>query len=160
MRKLMLAAQSALLMLVMGCGSSSNNTTVSSKGSFWQATLLESTGAATTFDFVTQFSIATGGSLSVGNLTFITANPCFVSGASANGMANLTVDTSTNQVTGTLNYAVQSGTPSGNTLTLTGPTVTGTESGSSLTGATVTGGWALTGSATCTGGGTFTLKQQ
>ena len=160
MKSLLLTVMLFFSILLAGCGSSSNSNTVSSKGSFWQATLLESTGAATTFDFVTQFSIANGGSLSVSNLTFITANPCFVSGASANGMANLTVDTSTSQVTGTLNYAVQSGTPSGNILTLTGPTVTGTESGSSLTGATVTGGWALTGSATCTGGGTFTLKQQ
>ena len=83
-----------------------------------------------------------------------------MSGGSASGQATLTVDTTTNAVSGTLNFSVQSGTPAGNTLQLTGTTVTGTETSGSLTGGVVTGGWMLTGSSGCTTGGTFTLRQQ
>jgi hypothetical protein len=148
----------ALSVLLTGCGSTS--TTISSNGSFWEATLIESSGAATAYDFNSQFSIGSDGTLSVSSIVFFTSNQCFVSGATAGGQAALTVDTTTEAVTGTLDFNVQSGTPSGNALQLTNTSVTGTESGTSLTGAVVTGDWTLTGSAGCTNGGTFTLRQQ
>ncbi len=159
MRKVAVAPLLALSILLAGCGSTSS-TTVSSGGSAWQAALLESSGASTPYNFITLFSIADDGSLSVSSLTFITNNPCFVSGASAGGQAMLTVDTTTDQVTGTMNYAVQSGDPAGNALQLTGTSVTGSEVSGGLTGGVVTGNWALTGSSGCTGAGTFTLRQQ
>jgi hypothetical protein len=148
----------ALSVLLTGCGNTS--TTISSNGSFWEATLIESSGAATQYDFDAQFSIAGSGSLSVNSITFFNSNPCFVSGQTGSGQAVLTVDTTTEAVTGTLDFNVQSGTPSGNALQLTNTSVTGTESGTSLTGAVVTGDWTLTGSSGCTNGGTFTLRQQ
>jgi hypothetical protein len=160
MRKVALALLLALSILSTGCGSTST-TTVSSGGSPWEGSLLESSGAPTPYNFITLFSIAGDGSLSITSLTFITNNPCFVSGASASGQSALTVDTTTDEVSGTLDYAVQSGDPAGNALQLTGTSVTGTEpTGGSLTGGVVTGNWTLTGSSGCTGGGTFTLRQQ
>ena len=160
MRKVALVPILALSILWAGCGSSSSSTAVSSNTSIWQASLLQATGAPTAFDFITTLSISGSGGLSVSNLTFITSDPCFVSGATANGTASFTVDTTTNAVTGTLTYNVQSGTPSGSALQLTG-TVVGTESGGALSsGATVTGTWTLTGAAGCTDGGSFTMKKQ
>lgn len=44
---------------------------------------------------------------------------------------------------------VQSSTPTGNTLTLTG----------AVTGNTITGTWTLTGSSGCTGSGAFTMTK-
>jgi len=161
MKKVAVAALSALAVLLVGCGNTSS-TTVSSNGSFWEATLVETSGAATPYDFNTQFSISGTGALSVSSLVFFTSNPCFVSGATGSGQAMLTVDTTTSQVTGTLNYGLQSGTPTGNSLQLTGTTVTGTESGTALTGGVVTGTWTLTAtSAGCANNsGSFTLRQQ
>ena len=154
-----LAVALACCMALPACNSVSN-TTVSSNGTLWEATLLETTGSPSPYDFVTEFSIAANGALTFDGITFITNNPCFVSGATMAGQAALTVDTTTYAVTGTMNLAVQSGTPSGNALQLTGTEVTGTETDGTLSSGVVTGNWALTGGSGCTEAGTFTLRQQ
>jgi hypothetical protein len=70
---------------------------------------------------------------------------------------DLTLNDATEQVTGTFAFTVQS---SGTTLTLNG-TVTGTETGTTLTGGTVIGTWTLAGgSGACSGAsGTFTMTE-
>ncbi|MGA7909398.1 MAG: hypothetical protein WCA16_18470, partial [Candidatus Sulfotelmatobacter sp.] len=77
------------------------------------------------------------GSLNVSGIEFITAGACFASGATASG--SLMVTTTNNVVTGPLSFVVQSGTPPGNTLTLTG-----TENGTVITGT-----WTLAGGSDC-----------
>ena len=53
------------------------------------------------------------------------------------------------QLNGKFGMIVQSGTPTGNTLTLTG----------SAAGSTISGNWMLTGSSGCTGSGTFSMTK-
>ena len=62
----------------------------------------------------------------------------------------------TSTVTGTFAYSVQSG---NNTLTLNG-TVTGTASGTTLSGGSITGTWSVAGDTGCNAtGDSFTMKQ-
>jgi hypothetical protein len=116
---------------------------------------------ASGFSFITQFTVSgSGGTLSISYFQFLNSNSqCFpVSGGTQSGSMNLTVNSSTNAVTGSFTFTVQSG---GNTLTLNG-SVTGTESGTTLSGGSVTGTWTLTGGTGCNDptGGSFTMTQQ
>jgi hypothetical protein len=149
MKQLAIVVLLALGLTVSGCGGGSSSTTATSTASgTWEAVLSGGSGEASALSFVTTFSVGSNNSLSVSNLTFLTVGTCFVSGSSASG----TLSTSTNSnnvVTGNLSFTVQSGTPAGNTLTLTG-----TESGTSITGS-----WSLTGASGCTGTGSFTMTK-
>ena len=163
MKKFALLALVALEILVCACGTSTNSsttTTTTSASGNWQASLVGGRGQSGALDFVTSFSVgAGGGSLSFTALTFLTTNSCFVSGQTVTGNATLTTDSS-NNVTGTLNITVNSGTPAGNVLTLTGTTVTGTSNNGVLSNGKVTGTWTLTGGngdATCATPGTETF---
>lgn len=153
----------ALLVLLLElavCGCGNNNTTTTTTTSAtgnWEAQLTGGTGPASLLNFVTAFSVTNSGPLNITGFGFINAGSCFVSGATETGTADITTD-STNAVTGTLSYSVQSGSPSGNVLTLTG-NVTGTASNNALTGGAVVGTWTLTGSNDCTGTGDFTMCQ-
>ncbi len=140
MKRLALVALLALEMMVGGCGGSgTTNTATTTASGTWQAVLTGGVGEAATLSFVTEFTVNGDGSLNISNIEFITggSTSCFQSGATASGSLNVT--TTNNIVTGPLSFTVQSGVPAGNTLTLTG-----TE-----TGPTITGTWNLTGSATC-----------
>jgi hypothetical protein len=149
-----------LLALVLNGCSTSNTTTTQVAGSgTWQAKLSGGIGGASGFSFNTQFTIGSDGTLSISTFQFLTSDStsCFpVSGDSVSGTMVLTVNTSTEAVTGPFTYVIQSG---GNTLTLNG-TVTGTETGTTLnTGASITGTWTLAGGTGCNDaiGGSFTM---
>jgi hypothetical protein len=150
--------------LLNGCGSSSNTTTPSTTpGVTWQAQVLGGSGPDSGYSFITQFTLNSGGTLNITYFQFLNTSSaqCFpVSGGTQTGQMTLTQNTTTLAVTGTMVYTVQSG---GNTLTLNGSSVTGTEplNGTALTGGLVTGTWSLTGGTGCndTTGGSFTMTQ-
>jgi hypothetical protein len=153
----------AILLLVAlmlnGCNGNSTTTVQGAAGGIWQAQMLGGNGLSSGFSFVTQFTVNGDGSLSISNFQFLTQGTCFpVSGGTTSGSMILTINTGTNGVTGTLSYVVVSG---GNTLTLTG-NVTGTENGTTLSGTSIIGSWALAGSGTggCNNAnGSFTMTQ-
>ncbi len=150
----------AVLLLVAlmlnGCNSSSTPTGQTAASGIWSADLQGGTGEASGFSFTTQFTVNGDGSLNITYFQFLTAGTCFpVSGGTQAGSMVLTTNTSTNAVTGTFTYTVQSG---GNTLTLNG-TVTGTASSTTLSGGSITGTWSVTGGCTATGE-SFTMTQK
>jgi hypothetical protein len=129
---------------LVGCGSNSNSTNINGN---WTATLL-SNGNTTSFAFGTTLAANGSGGLTVSNFNFTTNSPCFQSDTTATG--GFTISGNFNgQTNGAFTMAVQSGNPAGNTLTLTG-----TDHGN-----TISGTWTLTGSAGCTGSGTFTMTK-
>lgn len=134
----------ALTLLAVGCGS--NNSASNINGS-WNA-MLVSSGGTTAFTFGTNLTTQGNGGLSVTNFNFTTNSSCFVSGETASGTFALSGNFNGN-VKGTLGMTVQSGSPSGNTLTLAG----------TANGNSITGNWTLTGSSGCTGNGTFTMTR-
>jgi hypothetical protein len=151
-------------LLLNGCG---NNTTPvqEAAGGIWEAQLLGGTGGESGFSFITQFTVNGDASLSVSSFQFLTDNAagCFgVAGETPTGSMPLIVNTSTDAVTGTLTFEVQSGGSTPSTLTLSG-TVTGTENGvngTTLSGTSITGTWTLTGcSSSSTTNGSFTMTQ-
>jgi hypothetical protein len=161
MKKLAVLALMALEILVCSCGTSTNATTTptTSAGGKWQAVMSGGVGQAGALDFVTAFTVASGGgTLDITAFSFLTTGSCFNT-VTESGSATLVTDSS-NAVTGTMSYSVN-GTATGSTLILTGTTVTGTSNNGVLTGGVVTGTWQLTSSATgCTSGqGTFTMTQ-
>ena len=151
----------AVLMLVAlmlnGCSSSSTPTTQKAASGIWSADLQGGTGDASGFSFTTQFTVNGNGSLNITYFQFLTAGTCFpVSGGTQTGSMVLSTSTSTNAVSGNFAYSVQSG---NDTLTLNG-TVTGTASGTTLSGGSITGTWSVTGDTGCNAtGDSFTMKQ-
>jgi hypothetical protein len=153
----------AILLLVAlmlnGCSSSSTPTAQTAAGGVWAADLPGGSGEASGFSFTTQFTVNGDGTLSITYFQFLTAGACFpVSGGTQTGsMVLSTPNTTTNAVNGTFTYTVQSG---GNTLTLNG-TVTGTASGTTLSGGSISGSWSVTGGTGCNATGqSFTMTQK
>ncbi len=157
----------AILLLVAfmlnGCGSNTTPTQTAA-GGVWQAVVLGGEGADSGYSFITQFTLS-GNTLSFLYFQFLnqsTVNPpCFpLNGGTIAGTMTLTENQTNFTVTGPVSLTVQSG---GNTLTFTG-NVTGTENGlngTTLSGATATGNWTLTGGSGCNDptGGSFTMTQ-
>ena len=139
----------ALLVLVglvsSGCGS--NHTNASNLNGTWNATLMGNSDS-TVLAFGTSLQVDNNGSVSVLNFKFTTNSPCFVTGETETGSFALSGNFN-GQLTGNFGMTVQSGTPTGNTLTLTG----------SAAGNTISGNWTLTGSPGCTGSGTFSMTK-
>ena len=132
----------AMLLTLVGCGS--NNSKQGNINGTWTAVLSD-----TNFSFGTALVVNSDGTLSVSQFSFSTnGQPCFVSGETESGSFALTGDFNGN-VTGQFGFNVVSGYPSGNTLTLTG----------TANGNNIAGNWSLTGSAGCTGSGTFTMTK-
>ncbi len=150
----------AILLLVALMSSSCSTPSVtqvaqSAAGGVWSAEVFGGSGDVSGFSFTTQFTVNSDGSLSITYFQFLTQGSCFpVDGGTQTGSMILTINAATETVTGPFTYTVQA---SSNTLTLTG-VVTGTESGVSLTGGSITGTWQVTGTG-CSGGGTFTMTQ-
>jgi hypothetical protein len=152
------------------CGSSRTlaiTPTTSASGN-WEATLVGGIGEASKLDFLTTFSVGTGGgTLAITAFSFINTDPasCFLGVQGASGSTILTTNT-TNQVTGSMIITVNSN-PAGSTLTLSttasgglpGGQVTGTSNNGTLSSGVVTGNWTLTGGTGCTGQGTFLMCQ-
>ena len=160
MKKLAILALLALEFAVAGCGKTATNAaenpTTSINGT-WAAILSGGDGQAGVLNFVTQFNVGTsGGTLDITSFSFLTSGPCFtnVSNLTESGSASLNTS-STNEVTGTLNFTVSGG----STLSLDGTTVTGTSNNGALSGGAVSGTWTLSGSTGCSGSGTFILCQ-
>ena len=134
----------AVGLALVGCGFDSNPANINGS---WNATLM-SNNNTTDFAFGTSLSVNGNGALTVSNFSFTTDSPCFVSGETESGSFTLSGNFS-GQVNGKFGMVVQSGDPSGNTLTLAG----------TAKGNTITGTWTLAGSAGCTGSGTFTMTK-
>jgi hypothetical protein len=172
MKKLAVLILLALELAVAGCGNGppTNTTTTATTGN-WEAQLIGGKGEASELDFVTAFNVTSDNTtepLDIIGFGFINNGSCFEAGLkneNFNGTATLST-ASTGQVTGTLNYQVQSIAPPGNTLTMTG-NLTGTSNGTTTTTGTLTNGlvqgtWTLAGGAgdpSCAGGGTFLMCQ-
>lgn len=139
----------ALLLLaglaLLGCGNNMNPATINGS---WNATLMSSGSNNPIFTFGTSLMVNGDGSLSITNFSFNTSSPCFVSGETESGSFTLSGNFN-GQVNGTFGFTVKSGSPAGNTLTLTG----------TASGNTVSGTWILVGGTGCTGNGTFTMTR-
>jgi len=131
-------------MSMVGCGMSANPANIDG---VWKATLLD-TNQSTVFTFGMSLIVNGDGTLAITNFQFNSNSPCFVSGETESGSFSLSGNFN-GQVTGTLNFVVTSGSPAGNTLTLTGQ----------ANGNTISGHWTLTGGTGCTGSGTFTMTR-
>jgi len=132
-------------LVLSGCGS--NHTNASNLNGTWNATLMGNNNS-TVLAFGTSLQVDNNGSVSVLSFKFTTNSPCFVTGETETGSFTLAGNFN-GQVTGNFGMTVQSGTPTGNTLTLTG----------SAAGNTISGNWTLTGSPGCTGSGTFSMTK-
>jgi len=130
----------ALIVVLVACGNSNNSGNINGN---WTATLTN-----TAFNFTTSLSVNGDQSLRVTNFNFSTSSPCFESGDSETGSFTLSGNVNGN-VTGKFQFTVQSGSPSGNMLTLTG----------TANGNTISGMWTLTGGAGCQGSGNFTMMK-
>jgi hypothetical protein len=146
MKSLALTLLLGLGLTLSGCGSS-NNKSGNINGS-WTATLTDTSGAQM-FAFSTSL-LATGnsGTVTINSFHFSTDSVCFVSGETESGTFALTGDFNGN-VSGQFGMSVLSGSPGGNTLTLTG----------AAKGNTISGTWILAGGSGCTGNGTFTMTR-
>ena len=140
MKKLAMALLVTAVIMLVGCGNSSSHGNINGH---WTAVLTD-----TTFNFGTSIVVNNDGTLSVRNFSFATNSPCFVSGETESGSFAFTGDFN-GKVTGSFTFKVVSGSPSGNTLSLTG----------TANGDTITGTWSLAGGSGCTGSGNFTMTK-
>src|SRR5216683_3901226 len=140
MKTLAVAIFLVAALTLAGCGSS-NPTNIDGN---WTATL---TGSQT-FNFTTSIIENSDGTVSVSKFSFSSNSSCFASGETETGTFALSGNFNGN-VTGKFGMTVQSGTPSGNVMTLTG----------NANGNTITGTWTLTGGTGCTGSGNFTMTK-
>jgi len=148
MKQLGIAMLFVLGLMLSACGGGSSNNSNGSVSGNWTASLSNPDGGPA-FAFTMSLSQNSGTVVSVTNLTFTTATPCFVSGGSATGSFILSGNFNGN-VTGSFQLTVQSGTPSGNVLALQG----------TVNNNVISGTWALTGvTSGCTGSGNFTVTK-
>jgi hypothetical protein len=140
MKKLAVAMLLVAGLTLAGCGSS-HPTNINGN---WTATLTGSQNLT----FTTSLVENSDGTLSISKFSFSTNSSCFVSGETETGTFAFSGNLNGN-VTGKFGMIVQSGTPSGNVLTLTG----------NANGNTITGTWTLTGGTGCTGSGNFTMTK-
>lgn len=132
-----------------GCGTSGNSDVISGN---WTAALTNSANGTTNLSFTVSLTDMGNGGLSVTNLSFNTATPCFGSSTTATGGFTLT-GTTNGVTTGGFQMSVQSG-PAGsgnnNMLTLQG----------TISNNTISGNWNLSGvTGGCSGSGTFTMNK-
>lgn len=169
MKKLAFLTLLALAFAISSCGNSTpTNVTNTTTSGNWAAQLTGGTSNASLLNFVTQFSVENVGPLDITGFGFLNSGACFASGKdneNLSGSASFTT-ASTGQVTGTLSFTVNSITPSGNALAMTG-NLTGNSNGTTtttgiLTNGVVQGTWTLTGGAgdpSCVGSGNFLMCQ-
>jgi len=112
-------------LVLIGCGSSNNSSSNFINGN-WNASLM-SGGNSPVFAFGASMTANNDGSLNITNFSFTTSSPCF---ASETESGSFTFGGNFNgNVNGKFGTTVQSSTPTGNTLTLTGAA-----SGNTITG--------------------------
>jgi hypothetical protein len=156
-----------LLVLTLGLGGCSSlpTTVTTGTGTIWQSAMAGGIGGSadsTGFSFITQFTIASNGALTITNFELENSDTCFnTERVSEAGTLKLGFN-SAGTVTGTLAFVITSST--GDTVTLTSTEVTGTydSSNSILTGGTITGTWTLapgSSSKCASASGTFIMTQ-
>ncbi|MGA9977177.1 MAG: hypothetical protein WBQ08_00875 [Candidatus Sulfotelmatobacter sp.] len=164
MKKVAIVGLLALGCFLAGCGTTTTATTAA--GGNWEV-ILASEGPSpvneTLFNFETTFSVNNTGALTVTNLNFLTAGPCFPVtglGETVGGTFDVTSAPSDPTATANVTFTVNG---NGNALALTG-TATGVTNtvAQTTTWNAVIGTWTLTGSSNCTlgitsPGGTFTM---
>lgn len=135
-----------IALTLAGCGTNSNNGAINGN---WTAALLSSSSGSPVFNFTATFTESSGGGMSITNLNFTTATPCFVSGSTATG--GFTLSGNQNGVTsGGFQMNIQSTGSANNVLTLQG----------TVSNNTITGTWSLTGTTSgCSGSGEFTMNK-
>jgi hypothetical protein len=154
MRNLAILGLLALELTLIGCGSGTTATVKTANGT-WESALIGSDAGVGVFNFITQFSVGTSGSLSVSYLSFLTSGPCFpISGNTTSGSFNVTA-TGTSPAAN-FQFAVQSGSSA---LAMTGTATGATDSSGNITWSKITGTWTSTGGTGCAGSGTFTLTR-
>jgi len=148
MKRLLASLCFSAALVLCGCGGGSSSSPANISGN-WNATLMSSGNSSPVLSFTTSFAQSNGSSLNVTRFNFTTSSPCFVSDETES--AGFTLAGNFNgDVTGAFQLAVQSGSPSGNTLTLQG----------SVNNATISGTWVLSGvTSGCTGSGSFTMTK-
>ncbi|MGA6982100.1 MAG: hypothetical protein WCC95_04070 [Candidatus Sulfotelmatobacter sp.] len=140
-----------LLLLTLGIGGCGSlpTTVTTGTGEVWQSAMSGGLGGAdgnpgsTGFSFITQFTVASNGLLSISNFELENTDTCFGDGnVSEAGKLNLTFNAA-GTVTGTFSFALTSA--AGDTVTLTSTNITGTYDSTNtvLTGGTIIGNWAL-----------------
>lgn len=150
MKQLGLIALLAVGMLLVGCGSSNNNS--DNVNGHWTANLTDQSGNPV-FSFTTDLNQNSGSTVTGTNLNFTTATPCFGSDSTETGGFSFSGNFN-GQATGAFTLTIQSGTTNSNgnnTLNLQG-TLNNNN--------TVSGTWVLSGNgAGCTGSGNFTMNR-
>lgn len=145
MRQLAVFALLSGVLASVGCGTNSPATLNGN----WTAALVSSSNAASpVFNFTLVLAQTGAGSISITNLNFTSANPCFATGSTATGGFTLSGDTS-GVTSGGFQMNIESGGGAGgNQLFLQGV----------VNNNTINGSWTLTGTtAGCTGSGSFTM---
>jgi hypothetical protein len=133
-------------LVLAGCGTNSSQNSVNGN---WTAALMSSNAGSSVFNFTLTMNQTSGSNLSITNLNFTTANPCFASETTATGGFTLS-GTFSGVTSGGFQMNVESTGNSNNLLTLQG----------TVNNNTITGNWTLTGTAAgCTGSGTFTMNK-
>ena len=146
MRQFAIVTISMLALLLGGCGSGGNNST--NVNGTWTAMLTNSDGTPA-LSFTTALSQSNSTVVTGTSLSFSTATPCFSSGGSETGGFTITGNTG-GMTTGNFELTIQSGTPSGNVLTLQG-----TDTNNSISGT-----WTLSGvTSGCAGSGNFSMTR-
>jgi len=146
MRQLTIALLLVLGLTLSACGGSGNNS--NNVNGNWTA-MLTNTDGTPAFSFTTSLSQSNGTVVTGTNLTFTTSSPCFASGSTETGGFTLTGNTG-GVTTGNFELTIQSGTPSGNVLTIQG----------TLNNNMISGTWTLSGvTSGCTGSGNFTMNR-
>jgi hypothetical protein len=136
-----------LALILSACGGASSSNSGNINGN-WTAALSDNNGTPV-FAFTTSFTQSSGTGMSVTNFSFTTSSPCFVSGGTETGSFVLSGNFN-GSVSGAFQMTIQSGTPSGNTLTLQG----------TVKNNSITGTWMLSGvTSGCTGSGNFTMMK-
>jgi len=143
MKQFAIAIVLALTVGLAACGGSSSSAgTVTGN---WTATLTGSENLS----FTTSLMQNSGTAVTGTNLVFTTSTPCFTSGGTQTGSFVLSGNFN-GAITGAFQLTITSGTPPGNTLTMTG----------TVNDNTITGNWNLSGiTSGCSGTGTFTFTK-
>ena len=151
MRQLAIAFVTALAVFLSACGSGNSNNASNVNGN-WTASLTDPNGNPV-FSLTTSLTQNSDNSLTVANLNFTTATPCFGAGTTATGGIVASGNFS-GVVNSAFTLSIQSGQPGtsgNNVLNLQGTVANGNA---------ITGTWVLTGTTSgCTGSGNFTMTR-
>ncbi|HZW81645.1 MAG TPA: hypothetical protein VFF50_14315 [Candidatus Deferrimicrobiaceae bacterium] len=149
-----------LALMLNGCGNNHVANPQVAAGGVWLSEMEGGDGLGSGLSFVAQFTVANNGAMNFTSFQFLTQidGGCFpVTGPRPTGTLTVTPNAA-NQVSGTFSLTVVS---TGNTLTMTSTSVTGTLNGvnDTLADGVIIGNWALKGATGCNTNGTFTMTQ-